>query len=276
MSLRVNTNVNARVTHFNLWKTETALENVIRHLSSGLRIERASDDPGMLGMSERMRAQVRGLDMASSNTQDGMNLLGTAEGALNETHAILQRMRELAVQAATDTLTTSDRAAIEQELDTLSTEINRIGDNTEFNTHVLLDGGSFASLFTLQIGPNHGDIATIGLGDMRATAIGVDSTQITVSSASFASQAISAIDEAIERVSNERDYIGSQMNMFERHVSVLSVQSQNMAQSESRIRDLDFAKAASQLARVQILQQSAVAMLAQANQQPNVVLGLLR
>ncbi|MBM3268960.1 MAG: flagellin [Candidatus Sericytochromatia bacterium] len=276
MSLRVNTNVNARVTHFNMWRTDSALENVIRKLSSGLRIERASDDPGMLGMSERMRAQVRGLDMAASNAQDGMNLLGTAEGALNETHAILQRMRELVVEAATDTLTASDRSAIEQEIDILTDEISRIGAKTEFNTHKLLDGGAFAALFTLQIGPNAGDIATIGLNDMRAAAIGVAADQITVSSASFASVALLAIDGAIERVSSERDYIGSQMNMLERHVSVLNVQSQNIAQSESRIRDLDFAKAASQLARLQLLQQSATAMMAQANQQPSVVLGLLR
>jgi len=277
MSLRVNTNVMARITRDNFNIFDNQLSKVLRQLSSGFRINGAQDDVAGLGMSERMRAQVRGLDMAANNTQDGINLLGTAEGALNETHAILQRMRELTVQAATDTLTASDRAAVEQELNNLSAEVTRIGEKTEWNTHKLLDGAaSFAQLFTLQVGANCGDIATIGLSDMRATALGVDSTQLTVSDASLASFSLCEIDKAIEKVSQQRSYIGAKMNMFEHRVAVLNVQSQNIAQSESRIRDTDFAKAASQLARTQLLQQSALAMISQANQQPNVVLSLLR
>lgn len=276
MSLRINTNVLARVTHGFATKNEVSLENVIRQLSSGLRINRSSDDAAGLGMSERFRAQIRGTDMALSNSQDANNLLGTAEGALNETHAILQRMRELAVQAATDTLTLSDRTAVKQEMDELSSEITRIGANTEFNTHKLLDGGSFAQLFTLQVGPNAGDIATIGINDMRATALGVGNSDFTVSNPALASAAIANIDGAIERVSVQRDYLGAKMNMLSHRMAVLEVQHQNHTQSESRIRDLDFAKAASELTRRQMLQQSAVAMMAQANSQPQAVLGLLR
>jgi len=276
MSLRINTNVNARFTHFQLQRQDMSLEKVIRQLSTGLRINRASDDVAGLGMSERMRAQIRGYDQASANTQDGVNLLGTAEGALNETHAILQRMRELTVQAASDTLTISDRTAVKQELDQLSTEITRIGDKTEFNTHKLLDGGSFAALFTLQVGSNAGDIATIGLSDMRAAAIGVGTTQLSVDNAANASAALVALDSAIEAVNDQRSYLGAKMNMFERRIAVLNVQSENAQKSESRIRDVDFAKAASQLTRHQMLQQAAVAMMAQANQQPSSVLGLLR
>jgi len=259
-----------------LARNTESLEKVMRQLSSGLRIDRARDDSAGLNMSERMRAQVRGLDQANANSQDAWNLLGTAEGALGETHFILQRMRELAVQAASDTLTVSDRASVKQELDELSGEIGRIGDKTEFNTHRLLDGGTFAQLFTLQVGANAGDIATISIGDMRPGAIGVATTQLSVSSASFASAAISAIDAAIERVSGQRDYLGARMNMLEHHMAVLSVQSENTQQSENRIRDVDFASAASQLTRFQLLQQAAVAMLSQANQSPGVLLSLLR
>lgn len=276
MSLRVNTNVLASLTHSHALKNESALENVIRQLSSGLRINRASDDAAGLGMSERFRAQIRGTEMALSNSQDAHNLLGTAEGALGETHAILQRMRELAVQAASDTLTASDRTAVKQEMDELSSEITRIGANTEFNTHKLLDGGSFAQLFTLQVGPNAGDIATIGIGDMRASALGVGTTDFTVSSPALASEAILAIDRAIERVSVERSYLGAKMNMLAHRMSVLQVQHENHTRSESRLRDLDFAKAASELTRRQLLQQSTIAMMAQANAQPQAVLALLR
>jgi len=276
MSLRVNTNVPARIVWGQLTSKTGDVEKAIKHLSSGLRIMGAQDDVGALGMSERMRAQIRGLDMANSNSQDGWNLLGTAEGALGETHAILQRMRELAVQAATDTLTLSDRASVKQEMDQLSSEISRIGDNTEFNTHRLLDGGTFGQLFTLQVGANAGDFATFSINDMRSVAIGVASTQLSVSDPGLASAAIAAIDQAIQQVSDQRDYLGAKMNMLEHHMSVLGVMSTNQQASESRIRDLDFAKAASQLTRTQLLQQSAIAMMAQANQTPNAVLSLLR
>ncbi len=276
MSLRINTNVMAAVTRNHFTRNDTALENALRQLSSGLRINRASDDSAGLNMSERFRAQIRGTEMALSNSQDASNLLGTAEGALNETHAILQRMRELAVQAATDTLTVSDRASVKQEMDELSSEITRIGANTEFNTHKLLDGGSFAQLFTLQVGPNAGDIATIGLQDMRSTALGIGNSDFTVSNPALASAAIAAIDGAIERVSVQRSYLGAKMNMLSHRMSVLEVQHENHSRSENRIRDVDFGKAASELTRRQLLAQSALSMMAQANSQPQAVLGLLR
>ena len=276
MSLRIYQNVGAVVAHHKLQINDNNLSRTLEHLASGLRIMRASDDAASLSMSERMRAQYRGLDQATSNAQDAHNMLGTAEGALNETHVILQRMRELAVQGATDTLTLSDRVAVKQELDTLSQEIDRIGRNTEFNTLKLLDGGTFAQLFTLQVGANSGDIHTMSISDMRAAALNVATTNISVDNPTNASAAISAIDVGIERVSRQRSYLGAKMNALEHNISTLQVQAQNTKQSENRIRDLDFAKASSELTRHQMLQQSSLAMLSQANQQPQGVLGLLR
>jgi flagellin len=276
MALRVNQNVLSTVAHYNMKHNDDLLSMSINRLSSGLRINRAGDDTAGLNMSERMRNRVRGLDQATSNAQDASNMLGTAESALNETHSIVARMRELAVQAASDTLTDSDRASIKQELDDLSTEVDRIGDKTEWNTHKLLDGGTFATLFTIQVGARDGDIHTFSIRDMRSAAIKVATTDLTVSSASFASTAIVNIDNAIEAVNRERDYLGSKMNALAQNMATLQVESQNQAASENKIRDVDFAKEASRLTRAQLLQQSSTAMLAQSNAQPQAVLGLLR
>ncbi len=276
MALRVNQNVQSTISHYHMRKNDDALTASINRLSTGLRVNRAGDDTAALNISERMRNRVRGLDMAASNAMDASNMLGTAEGALDETHAIVARMRELAVQAASDTLTASDRTSIKQELDNLSVEVDRIGNKTEWNTHKLLDGGPYAALFTIQVGARDGDIHTFSIRDMRAAAIKVATTDLTVSSASFASQAIVNIDNAIEAVSRERDYLGAKMNALAQNIATLNVESQNQAFSENKLRDVDFAKEASKLTRAQLLQQSSTAMLAQANVQPQAVLGLLR
>ena len=276
MGLRVNANPLSVTSHYNMKKNDDALTSSINRLSTGLRVNRAGDDTAAMNISERMRAQVRGLDMAASNAQDAQNMLGTAEGALNETHAILQRMRELAVQGASDTLTASDRTSINQEMDQLSGQANDIGVKTEWNSHKLLDGGTYAALFTIQVGAEEGDIATYSIRDMQSAALKVATTDITISSASFASQAIANIDNALEAVNRERDYLGAKMNQLGQRMATLNVQSQNIGSSENKLRDVDFAKEASKLTRAQLLQQSSTAMLAQANAQPQAVLGLLR
>ncbi len=276
MGLRVNANPLSVENHYNMKKNDDALTSSINRLSTGLRVNRTGDDTAALNISERMRAQTRGLDMAASNAQDAQNMLGTAEGALNETHAILQRMRELAVQGASDTLTDSDRTSIKQEMDQLSGQANDIGVKTEWNSHKLLDGGTYAALFTIQVGAEEGDIATYSIRDMQSAALKVATTDITISSASFASQAIANIDNALEAVNRERDYLGAKMNQLGQRMATLNVQSQNIGSSENKLRDVDFAKEASRMTRAQLLQQSSTAMLAQSNSQPQAVLGLLR
>ncbi len=278
MALRINQNVQSTISQYNLKRNDDALTSSINRLSTGLRVNRAGDDVAALNISERMRNQVRGLDMAASNVQDASNMLGTAEAALNETHAILARMRELVVQGASDTLTASDRTSIQGELNDLSAEVDRIGGKTEWNTHKLLDGSQSpaASGFTIQVGAMAGDIGTISIRDFRAAALSVSSTDITVASNALASTSLTKIDAAIEEVSKERDYLGARMNAFAQNIATLNVQSQNIASSETKLRDVDFAKEASRLTRSQLLQQSSTAMLAQANAQPQAVLGLLR
>lgn len=276
MSLRVNANPLSIVNLNQLKQNDDSLSKSISRLSSGLRIERTGDDTAGRNISERMRAQVRGLDQAASNATDAHNMLGTAEGALDESHATLQRMRELAVQGASDTLTVSDRTSIKQELDNLSAEVQRIGTKTEWNDRKLLDGGTYASLFTIQVGAMAGDIHTFGLSNMQSVALNVGTTQISVDTTANASTTIANLDRAIDAVNTQRAYLGAKMNALAQNIQTLSVQSENIGSSENKIRDVDFAKEASKMTRAQLLQQSSTAMLAQSNAQPQAVLGLLR
>ncbi|MCL6611780.1 MAG: flagellin, partial [Peptococcaceae bacterium] len=216
--------------------------------------------------------QIRGLDMAVKNAQDGISLIQTAEGALNETHAILQRMRELAVQSANDTNTDADRTALQAEVSQLVSEINRIAQQTEFNTQKLLSGGFTGKLF--HIGANAGQNITVAISDMGASALGVNSLSISAQTA--ANAAISTIDAAIALVSTERSALGAIQNRLEHTIANLSTASENLAASESRIRDVDMAKEMMEFTKMSILQQAATAMLAQANQQPQGVLTLLK
>jgi flagellin len=241
-------------------------------LSSGLRINRAGDDAAGLAISEKMRGQVRGLDQASRNAQDGISLIQTAEGALNETHDILQRMRELSVQGANDTNTTADRAEIQKEITQLTEEIDRIANTTEFNTQNLLSGGFSGKSF--QIGANSGQTITLTIATMGAAGLGVDA--IAVSSNTAANTSITAIDAAISRVSSERSKLGAMQNRLEHTINNLSASSENLTAAESRIRDVDMAKEMMNQTKNSILGQAAQAMLAQANQQPQGVLQLLR
>ena len=374
---------------------QTAATKNMEKLSSGLRINRAGDDAAGLAISEKMRGQIRGLDMAAKNSQDGISLIQTAEGALNETHSILQRMRELSVQAANDTNTDADRVELQKEVKELLSEVTRIGNNTEFNTKTLMNGdlaakatGTIAnatevgsvsiaelgslkdtdtftiaqtvnygtettggandgalidvefeieladgtkatgtltkaqldegktsvdvtggdSKFTVklddaatlkdssgngvgtatatdtltfddnalsfQIGANANQTMRLDLNDMRSEALGLDG--IDISTSAGAQTAITALDSAIQTVSAERSKMGANQNRLEHTINNVGASSENLTAAESRIRDVDMAKEMMEMTKNNILQQAAQAMLAQANQQPQGVLQLLR
>ncbi|MDN5331227.1 MAG: flagellin [Tepidanaerobacteraceae bacterium] len=268
--MRINHNISALNAYRQLTINNTALQKSLEKLSSGYRINRAGDDAAGLAISEKMRAQIRGLNMAIKNAQDGISLIQTAEGALTETHAILQRMRELAVQAANDTNTDVDRNALQEEVNQLIAEINRIANNTEFNTQKLLDG-NFSGTF--HIGANINQNINVSITGMDATSLGVNNLSITTQT--DANTAISTIDDAITKVSDERAKLGAYQNRLEHTINNLSVASENLTAAESRIRDVDMAKEMMEFTRQSILNQAATAMLAQANMLPQSVLKLL-
>ncbi|MEB3237690.1 MAG: flagellin [Candidatus Sericytochromatia bacterium] len=274
MGLRINTNLTALNAHRVLSANDNALGKSLVRLSSGLRINAASDDAAGLAIAEKFKAQVNGLSMAIQNSEDAINLLQTAEGALSETEAILQRMRELSVQAANDTLQDADREAIQAEIDQLVDEIDGIAGRTQYNSRGLLDGS--ITTLTFQIGANEGQTLTVGINAMDAAGIAVQSSDLSVGNQESASAAIGALDLAIEVVSDERAKLGAVINRLDHTINNLNVQRENMASSESRIRDLDMAAEVSVMTRNQILSQSSQAMLAQANAVPQGVLQLLR
>lgn len=274
INMRINHNIAALNTHRQLTTNNAAASKSIEKLSSGLRINRAGDDAAGLAISEKMRAQVRGLDMASKNAQDGISLIQTAEGALNETHSILQRMRELSIQSGNDTNTLEDREAMQAEIDELTLEIDRIATTTEFNTQKLLSGG--ASNLVLQVGANAGQAMTFSINDMRTSALGVDAGAIDITSRAGATAAVAAIDGAISQVSVERAKMGAIQNRLEHTINNLGTSSENLTAAESRVRDVDMAKEMMEFTKNNILTQASQAMLAQANQQPQGVLQLLR
>jgi flagellin len=380
--MRINHNIAALNTYRQLSNNNVITQRSLEKLSSGLRINRAGDDAAGLAISEKMRGQIRGLEMASKNSQDGISLIQTAEGALNEVHSILQRMRELAVQAANDTNTNKDRFELQKEANQLVEEITRIGNNTEFNTMKLLNG-SLTSVF--HIGANEGQNLSLAVGDMRSEALNVvatsavvtadygttnattitptnldnlkggaytaevaasgtvtlkDEAGITVATGTLAdsdtsvtlsitnadylvdgttavdlvidikdtdsttavatnagtismnvlgkgegisimtqtdaSSAITKIQTALDRVSSERSKLGAVQNRLEHTINNLGTAAENLTAAESRIRDVDMAKEMMEFTKMNILQQAAQAMLAQANQQPQGVLQLLR
>ena len=240
-------------------------------LSSGYRINRAGDDAAGLAISEKMRNQIRGLNKASTNAQDGISLIQVAEGALNETHSILQRMNELATQAANDSNTSTDRTAIQNEMDQLTSEINRIQSTTQFNTMNLIDG-SFTSK-NLQIGSLSGQKIEISISNMNASSIGVSG--LSVSSFSAAGASMKSIQSAIDIVSAQRAKLGALQNRLEHTIANLDTASENTSAAESRIRDTDMAKEMVEYSKNNILSQAGQAMLAQANQSNQGVLSLL-
>ncbi|MEC2064114.1 flagellin Hag [Bacillus inaquosorum] len=303
--MRINHNIAALNTLNRLSSNNGASQKNMEKLSSGLRINRAGDDAAGLAISEKMRGQIRGLEMASKNSQDGISLIQTAEGALTETHSILQRVRELVVQAGnTGTQDGTDLQAIQDEISSLVEEIgggsgaNGISDRTEFNGKKLLDG-TFSSTgtnkLTFQIGANGGQQLSVNIESMAATAIGaVDGTGALVAGQAvsninvknFATTAADAaggfneqlkiVDDAINTVSTQRSKLGAVQNRLEHTINNLSASGENLTAAESRIRDVDMAKEMSEFTKNNILSQASQAMLAQANQQPQNVLQLLR
>ena len=274
MGLRINTNVGAINAHRNLVSNNDSLSKSLEKLSSGFRINKASDDAAGLAISEKMRGQINGINQSMQNAQDAISMLNTAEGALNETGAILQRMRTLTVQGASDTLAASDRANIKLELDQLSSEMDRISTNTEFNKTSLLAGGSIQTGLNIQIGANAGQGMTVTINKMDSTCLSVNA--VAVDTAANACTSLGSIDAAIASVSTERAKIGAYVNRLEHTIANLGVSSENLQAAESRIRDLDMAQEVSTMTRNQILTQSGTAMLSQANQAPQSVLSLLR
>ena len=270
----INHNLNAMNAHRMMSANITNTGKAMEKLSSGLRINRAGDDAAGLSISEKMRGQIRGLQQASRNAQDGISLIQTAEGALNETHAILQRMRELSVQSANDTNITEDRKMIQKEFTELQHEITRIGQQTQFNKQNLLTGS--AKSLDFQVGANEKQVINIGIGDMRATALGVASAAVSITKADNAKKAMTTIDKAINSVSDERAKLGSVQNRLEHTINSDNNAAENLQAAESRIRDVDMAKEMMTFSKNNILAQAAQAMLAQANQQPQGVLQLLR
>ena len=241
-------------------------------LSSGYKINRAGDDAAGLTISEKMRSQVRGLNKASDNAQDGVSLIQVAEGALNETHSILQRMNELATQAANDTNTSSDRTAIQKEIDQLSSEISRIASTTQFNTQNLIDGNFTGK--SLQVGALEGQAITISINQMNATALSVNS--LCMSTFGKAGSAMTKIQGAISKVSTQRSYLGALQNRLEHTIANLDNISENTSSAESRIRDTDMAEEMVEYSKNNILAQAGQSMLAQANQSTQGVLSLLQ
>ena len=257
MSLRINTNISAINTHRNMTMTDTALSKSLEKLSSGLRINRASDDAAGLSISENLRGQIRGLAQAEKNSQDGISLINTAEGALNEIHSILQRVRELSVQRANGTLSSADQGAIDTEVGQLTAELDRINTNTKFNGLDVMQGS-----FTFQVGANSNE------------SIGLNITALSFSAISAGD--ISSIDNALSSVTDNRTKLGAVQNRLEHTINNLGVFQENISSAESRIRDVDVAAEMVNQTKLQILSQSGTAMLAQANQGAQGVLSLLR
>lgn len=277
--MRIQNNISALYASNKLASTDNALSKSLEKLSSGYRINRAADDAAGLAISEKMRAQIGGLNKAVQNAQNSISLVQTAEGALNESHSILQRMRDLAVQAANGTNTTSDRQKISDELKQLQTELTRISGQTEFNTKKLLDGTYKAVKY--QIGANSGQYMTLTISTMSASALNLKASSVSLNvgtagaQISRASALITTVDKAISTVSDTRSKLGSVQNRLQHTINNLQTAAENLTAAESRIRDVDMASEMVKFTKNQILLQAGTAMLAQANAKPQAVLQLL-
>ena len=272
----VQHNMSALNTNRQLGITNTNLARSTEKLASGYRVNRASDDAAGLSISEKMRGQIRGLEQASTNAQDGQSLIQTAEGAMNEIHSVLQRMRELTVQAANDTNVSTDRKAIGKEVTALTSEITRIATQTEFNTMKLLNG-DFSDK-NLQVGANGGQNIRISIAQMTADILGVDGVANTISSGSYSdiTELISVVNKAILSVSNQRSSLGAIQNRLDHTIANADNMAENLQSSESKIRDVNMAKEMVSYSGKSILQQAGQSMLAQANNSTQGVLSLLK
>ena len=282
--MRINTNVAAMNTYSRLTAANTAKSNSLAKLSSGLRINKAGDDAAGLAISEKMKSQIGGLTQAKRNAQDGISLVQTAEGALNETHSILERMRDLTVQGANGTLTSTDRGAINKELKALHGELTRIADTTQFNKQNLFakkaaQGGNVTpQSFKFQIGANENQNLSVSIGAMDGTSLlGSALADFKLKDdASNSDKMITLIDKAIQTVSDQRADLGAVQNRLEHTINNLTATNENLSEANSRIRDVDMAEEMMTFTKSNILSQAATSMLAQANAMPNSVLNLLQ
>ena len=274
MGLRVNTNVTSINAQRNLSSVTDRLSTNFRRLSTGLRISTAADDAAGLAISERLRSQVRSLDQAKRNANDGISLVQTAEGALNEVNSVLTRLRELSIQAANGSVSNQDKDTLNEEFTSLVDEIDRIAQSTEFNGINLLDGSSASVSFQVGFGTTAGvDTLDVTLQAADETALGLAS--LDISSTGNTSTAIAAIDTAINTVSSLRGTLGAAQNRLGSTINNLAIQTENLSAAESRIRDVDVAYETAQLTRNSILQQASISVLAQANAQPQSALALI-
>ncbi|TCK05046.1 UNVERIFIED_ORG: flagellin [Anoxybacillus amylolyticus] len=274
--MRINHNIQALNAYRNLAANQSSISKNLERLSSGLRINRAADDAAGLAISEKMRSQIRGLQMAERNALDAISLIQTAEGALNEVHSILQRMRELAVQAANGTNQDTDREALDSEFQQLIEEIDRIGQDTQFNKMNILAADQNIDI---QLGANNGQTLTLSWKQQLKNSLGEDATDISnlnIKTITDAQNAITTLDNAIISVSKSRSKMGAYQNRLEHTINNLTTANENLTAAESRIRDTDMAMEMAEFTKNNILTQAAQAMLAQSNQLPQGILQLLK
>ncbi|MER1984460.1 MAG: flagellin [Solibacillus sp.] len=272
--MKIQHNMGSLNTYRNLTTNKAKGASDFEKLVSGSSINRAADNASGLAISEKMRGQIRGLDMAQKNVQDAIGLVQTAEGAMEEIHAMLQRGRELSVQAANDTNTPFDREQLQKELEQINDEITHIANRTDFNTRKPLKADELnVQQVSLQAAANEGQSIAATLPDISAKKLGIDEVDITTYEST--AKSITSYDKAIEQIANERSYLGAVQNRLEHATLNLGSAAENLIGSESRIRDTDMASGMMNLTKNNILSQSAQSMLAQANQQPQGVLQLL-
>ncbi|MFN3243505.1 MAG: flagellin [Planctomycetota bacterium] len=274
MGLRVNTNVTSINAQRNLSSVTSRLGDNFRRLSTGLRISTAADDAAGLAISERLRSQVRSLEQSKRNANDGISLVQTAEGALNEVSSILTRLRELSIQASNGSVSDQDKSTLNEEFSSLVNEVNRIGRSTEFNGIKLLDGSSSAVSFQVGFGTTSGiDTLSVSLSAALSTSLALNN--LDIGSTGSTTTAITNIDTAINTISSLRGSLGAVQNRLGSTINNLAIQTENLSAAESRIRDVDVAYETAQLTRNNILQSASISVLAQANAQPQSALSLL-
>ena len=278
MPISIQTNVSALNAQRNMQKTMSMLDGSLSRLSSGYRITKAGDDAAGLGISENLRAQIRSTNQAQRNAFDGVSVIQTAEGALNEVSNILIRMRELAMQSSSDGVSNTERGYLETEFDALVSEIDRITQTTEFNGQKLLNGSLSSNGLEFQVGirDTSNDRITVTVASATSTALSIQASAVSIATAGSAQAALTSIDSAIQTISSNRASLGAQGNRLNSTISNLAVAAENLSAANSRIRDVDVAQETSNLTRAQILLQAGVSVLAQANAVPQVALSLLR
>jgi len=276
MGMIIRTNVASLNAQRNLFQTQKQIDSSLSRLSSGYRITKAGDDAAGLGISVNLEAQIRSYNQAARNAQDGISVVQTAEGALNEVSNIITRLRELAMQSASAGVSNTERTYIQQESDALKTEINRIADATEYNGNTLLNDGTV--VLTFQIGIRNvaaNDRISVTTVDVNLSSLGTGFSTLSLSTQTTAQLALSSIDVALQRISAARASLGASGNRLTNVISQIQTSAENLSAANSRIRDVDVAEESSSLARAQILMQAGVGVLAQANQVPELALKLL-